>query len=386
MHVPTFGDLRGVMEDTLKASIVAQFLCSLAFGLMGSFMPLFINHDLGESLVNATYWTGVSNLAWYGGLAFTAPVWGWICDKVGTKRVLVIVLIGNIATYAGMAFSQNVTQLVALRIVQSLFGGLSTILFVVVGIVASSRDLKKYLGYQIAASTIASIFSPGLGGALAAVIGYRWTIFSQAVVFAAIFPLILVMKTAKPEGKERESFGLRDVRTLLPTAAALFCAYAGINFITPVVPFFLSSLGVASGDLLTWTTITTIANGLAYAAATPILTRLSSGKKIILWQVVTALIIEAAAFAFNPIVFIVMRVAMGVVQAGLPQNLLGGKAGRTGQGMGLMNTARYLGMALGMYVAPLMLETGPPIYMYSVLAASALFSAGVTFFFVKAED
>jgi hypothetical protein len=55
LRIPTFTDLRGVVEDTLKASIVAQFLCFLAFGLMGSFMPLFINHDLGESLVNATY-------------------------------------------------------------------------------------------------------------------------------------------------------------------------------------------------------------------------------------------------------------------------------------------------------------------------------------------
>jgi DHA1 family multidrug resistance protein-like MFS transporter len=251
LRIPTFTDLRGVVEDTLKASIVAQFLCFLAFGLMGSFMPLFINHDLGESLVNATYWTGVSNLAWYGGLAFTAPVWGWICDKVGTKKVLIIVLIGNIATYAGMAFSQNVTQLVALRIIQSLFGGLSTILFVVVGIVASAQDLKKYLGYQIAASTISSIISPGLGGAIAAVIGYRWTIFLQAVVFATIFPLILMMKTARPEGRERDVFKFSDIRTLLPTATALFCAYAGISFITPVIPFFLSSLGIVSGDLLT---------------------------------------------------------------------------------------------------------------------------------------
>lgn len=117
MRLPRFADLKGVVEDTLKASIMAQFLCSLAFGLMGSFMPLFINRDLGESLVNATYWTGVSNLAWYGGLAFTAPVWGWVCDKVGTKKVLIFVLIGNIATYAGMAFSQNVTQLVLLRII-----------------------------------------------------------------------------------------------------------------------------------------------------------------------------------------------------------------------------------------------------------------------------
>lgn len=387
MRVPTPSDLKDLVADTLKASIIAQFLCSLAFGLMGSFMPLFINKDLSETLVNATYWTGLSNLAWYGGMAFTAPVWGWICDKVGTKKVLIIVLIGNIATYAAMAFSQNVTQLVALRVVQSLFGGLSTILFVVVGIVASPNNLRKYLGYQIAASTISSIIAPGLGGALAAVIGYRWTVFMQAVVFASIFPLILLMKTAKPEGKKKEVFTLTDLKSILPTAGALFCAYAGINFITPVVPYFLSSLGIASASLLTWTTIATIANGLAYAAAAPILTRLSSGRKITLFQLLAAVVIEATAFAFSPIVFIVMRVLGSVVQAGLPQNLLGGKSGTTGQGMGLLNSARYIGMAVGMYIAPLILESGaPPIYMYSVLSAFALVSAGITYRYMKGED
>jgi DHA1 family multidrug resistance protein-like MFS transporter len=387
LHIPTPSDLKDLVADTLKASIIAQFLCSLAFGLMGSFMPLFINKDLGETLVNATYWTGVSNLAWYGGLAFTAPVWGWICDKVGTKRVLIIVLIGNIATYAGMAFSQNVTQLVAFRIAQSLFGGLSTILFVVVGIIASPQNLRRYLGYQIAASTISSIIAPGLGGAFAALIGYRWTVFMQAIIFAAIFPLILVMKTAKPEGKKRDVFTLADLKSILPTAGALFCAYAGISFITPVVPFFLSSLGIASASLLTWTTITTIANGFAYAAATPILTKLSSGRKITIFQLLTAVVIEATAFAFSPVVFIIMRVVIGVVQAGLPQNLLGGKSGTTGQGMGLLNSARYIGMAVGMYIAPLILESGsPPIYMYSVLSAFALASAGITYRYMKGED
>jgi hypothetical protein len=68
--------------------------------------------------------------------------------------------------------------------------------------------------------------------------------------------------------------------------------------------------------------------------ATPILTKLSSGRRITAFQVVTALVIEATAFAFSPVVFIVMRVVIGVVQAGLPQNLLGGKAEGQGKGWG----------------------------------------------------
>ncbi len=384
MHAPTLSDVRDLGEDTLKASVVAQFLTSLAFGLMGSFMPLFIANDLGESLVSATYWTGLSNLAWYGGLAFTAPVWGWVCDRVGTRKVLIIVLAGNVATYAGMAYSQNVYQLVALRIVQSLFGGLSTILFIVVGIAAPAHKLKEYLTYQIVASTISSLISPGVGGALAALIGYRMTLLMQAVVFAAIFPLVIRMRAARPVGKKEESFTMSDLRTILPTAGALVFAYAGLNFIQPIVPYLLSTLGVGSGSLLTWTTVATIANGIAYAAATPIMTKFASGRKITVFQLATAAVIEATAFAFSPAAFIVMRVAIGVVQAGLPQNLLGGKAGTSGRGMGILNSARYVGMASGMYIAPQILQSGaPPIYMYTALAGGALASALITFRFMK---
>jgi DHA1 family multidrug resistance protein-like MFS transporter len=369
--------------DTLKLALVAQFTVSVAFGLMQSFMPLFINKDLGESLISSTYWSSVSNFAWFGGMAVTAPIWGWICDKVGTKRVLIIVLAGNILTYAGMAFSVNVIQLVAFRIIQSLFGGLSTILFVVVGIVASKNRLREELGYQIAGSTIGNLVSPGIGGAIASILGYRTTILMQGVIFVALYPLILKMKTAKPDATETvEKFNLGDLKSILPVAGVLICAYACIGFINPTIPWFLSSLGVDSGSLLLWTTITTILNGIAYAIATPILTKRASGRTLTVFQILAAVVIEATAFAFNPIIFIIFRVGIGVIQAGLPANLLGGKSATKGQGMGLLNSARYIGVAIGPVIASTILGDGlppKPLYMFSAIAGISLLSAVITY-------
>ncbi len=376
--------------DTLKLALVAQFTVSVAFGLMQSFMPLFINKDLGESLISSTYWSSVSNFAWFGGMAVTAPIWGWICDKVGTKRVLIIVLAGNILTYAGMAFSINVIQLVAFRLIQSLFGGLSTILFVVVGIVAPKNRLREELGYQIAGSTIGNLVSPGIGGAIASVLGYRTTILMQGVIFVALYPLILKMKTAKPDATETlEKFNLADLKSILPVAGALICAYACIGFINPTIPWFLSSLGVDSGSLLLWTTITTILNGIAYAIATPILTKRASGRTLTVFQILAAIVIEATAFAFNPIIFIVFRVGIGVIQAGLPANLLGGKSATKGQGMGLLNSARYIGTAIGPVIASTILGDGAPpkpLYMYSAIAGISLLSAVITYTTRANED
>jgi len=376
--------------DTLKLALVAQFTVSIAFGLMQSFMPLFINKDLGESLISSTYWSSVSNFAWFGGMAITAPIWGWICDKVGTKRVLIIVLAGNILTYAGMAFSVNVIQLVAFRIIQSLFGGLSTILFVVVGIVSPPKMLREQLGYQIAGSTIGNLVSPGIGGAIASFLGYRMTILMQGVIFVALYPLILKMKTAKPAVTETvDKFNLADLKSILPVAGALICAYACIGFINPTIPWFLSSLGVASGSLLLWTTITTILNGIAYAIATPILTKRASGRVLVVFQVLAAVVIEATAFALNPIVFIVFRVGIGVIQAGLPANLLGGKSATKGQGMGLLNSARYIGTAIGPVIASTILGDGAPpkpFYMFSAIAGISLLSAVITYTTRANED
>ena len=289
-----------------------------------------------------------------------------------------------------MAFSVNVVQLVAFRIIQSLFGGLSTILFVVVGIVSPPNKLREQLGYQIAGSTIGNLVSPGIGGTIASFLGYRMTILMQGVFFIALYPIILKMKTAKPAAAERvEKFNIVDLKSILPVAGALICAYACIGFINPTIPWFLSSLGVTSGSLLLWTTVTTILNGIAYAIATPILTKRASGRVLVVFQILAAVVIEATAFALNPIVFIVFRVGIGVIQAGLPANLLGGKSATKGQGMGLLNSARYIGTAIGPVIASTILGDGTPpkpLYMFSAIAGISLLSAVITYTTRANED
>jgi hypothetical protein len=41
--------------DIRVAALLIQFLVTLAFNLMGSFLPLFINSELNLTLIEATY-------------------------------------------------------------------------------------------------------------------------------------------------------------------------------------------------------------------------------------------------------------------------------------------------------------------------------------------
>jgi len=366
--------------DVASAALIVQFLVSVAFNLMGSFQPLFISSALGYTLIEATSWTGVSQLAASTLMALTAPFWGWMCDRVGTKKILIMVIAGNTVVYSGMAASTNVIQIVLFRGLQGSFGGISTVMFTLIAQVVHPTELKRALSYQMAAMTIGGLVAPGIGGVLASVIGFRLTLAASALLFLCIIPVVAVLSMPPPEGKGASSkrFTVEDFRSILPDFVALILIYICISFIAPTISWFLETLGVPYGQLLLYTTAATILNGIAYAIATPTLTRLITDRTLPLLSTVAAMIIMATAFVVSPIQFIALRVAIGAVQAGIPPNLLGGRSGRKGTGMGFLNSARFLGMAIGPYMATVILGTGEPprpFYMFAVMALISLISS-----------
>lgn len=359
--------------NVLRAALVIQFLVSIAFNLMGSFFPLFISQELGETLIEATYWTGVLNFVSAFIMAFTAPFWGWLCDRVGTRKILVTVIAGNIVVYTGMTFSTTIAQLLLFRGMQGALGGLSTVMFAILARVASGKELRMALSYQMAAMTVGGLIAPGFGGAIAEFFGYRVALGASTVLFILIVPVAMVIRTPPPETEEATRLSRPEVVGLLPDAVSLVMVYIAISFISPLIPWFLETLGVAEGDLLLYTTVVTILNGAAFAAATPVLTRAGEGK-MPFFAVVAAVAIEATAFTASPLVFVALRVVIGSVQAGVPPNLLGGRGGRKGAGIGILNSARFLGMAIGPYLAASILDDGVPPKPFNMLTVMAAFS------------
>ncbi len=181
-----------------------------------------------------------------------------------------------------------------------------------------------------------------------------------------------------PKESETRSFNFADFKSLLPDIVALILIYICISFLAPAISWFLSSLGVPDDQLLLWTTAATVLNGLAYAVATPVMTKAITDRTMPLLSVGAAVAIMATAFVFNPIQFIALRIIIGAVQAGIPPNLLGGKSGRKGTGMGFLNSARFLGMAIGPIMATTILGDGVAprsFYMFAVMAGISLVAA-----------
>jgi MFS family permease len=130
--------------------------------------------------------------------------------------------------------------------------------------------------------------------------------------------------------------------------------------------------------LLTYTARATTLNGCAFVVATPMLTRVVTDTTLPLLSTVAAGAIFLTAFVSEPYQFIVLRVTIGAVQAGLPPNLLGGGPGRRGAVMGFLNSARFIGMAIGPFIATSILGNGNPpnaLYMFTTMASMSLGAA-----------
>jgi len=96
------------------------------------------------------------------------------------------------------------------------------------------------------------------------------------------------------------------------------------------------------------------------------------------FSLVAALAIGATAFAVSPIIFLLLRILIGGFQAAIPPNLLGGRSGRKGAGMGILNSARFVGMGLGPFLATTMLGDGQglrPLLMYCGMASVSVVCA-----------
>ncbi len=369
--------------DMQFAALLIQFLISIAFNLMGNFLPLFLSSDLGYTLIEATYWTGVCQLISSSMMACSAPFWGFMCDRIGTKKVLTFALAGNTLVYAGMALSTSITQIMALRALQGIFGGMSTITFSLVASIVQPSELKKALSYQLAAMTFGSLFGPGSGGLIASIVGYRLTFVATSLIFASMLPMVHALNMPPPTKREEtRKIGAKDLKSLAPDFASLILVYACINFITPIIPWFLNTMGVPNEQLLSFTAVITTLNGLAFALATPALTKIATDKTLSTFSVAAAAAIFATTFAGNPLQFLALRIIIGTIQAGVPPNLLGGKTGRVGMAMGILNSARFLGSAVGPFVATSVLGDGQPpkaMYMFGTLAGMSLATAFVTY-------
>jgi EmrB/QacA subfamily drug resistance transporter len=133
----------------------------------------------------------------------TTPLYGKLGDQYGRKRWLMVAIVVFLIGSALSGLSTSMNMLIAFRALQGLgAGGLMVGAIATIGDMVSPRERGQYMGYMMAAMTLAMIAGPLVGGAITDSWGWRWIFYINmpiggAALLYLFFTLHLPRKVIK---------------------------------------------------------------------------------------------------------------------------------------------------------------------------------------------
>ncbi|NWG11503.1 MFS transporter [Candidatus Bathyarchaeota archaeon] len=261
--MPTFHGVQqyfrnlSMLSRNAKLYLVATVLQGLGFGIWGVIFNLYLK--IGEVGFQADF---IAYMFTVGAIAtgFVALPAGLVCERIGSKKALLIGLTANLA---------NIVQIVILQPPLLLFASLVSGLIGTVGWVASAPFMtenskleeRTYLfSFSWAAMIIMGVVGSYLGGAMpdsinaflglsigenGSAFGYRTTLgISTILTLVAIIPILLI-REKKTQHKQRLSDllilrNIRSGRTILKFIIPVGLIGFGAGFIVPLFNLFFS--------------------------------------------------------------------------------------------------------------------------------------------------
>src|SRR5688500_9194709 len=165
------------------------------------FLPLYIAElgttDIGEIAM----WTGLTLGATPTVTAISAPLWGRVGDKYGSKILVIRSLIAFILTKAAMAFVTAPWQLFALRALLGVFAGYGALTISMAAQSVPKERMAYAIGTVQTGHRLGPATGPVIGGLLAPTAGLRNAFLVSAALYIAAMPLILFLSPApRPAG------------------------------------------------------------------------------------------------------------------------------------------------------------------------------------------
>ncbi|MFD4633173.1 MFS transporter [Streptomyces sp. NPDC058284] len=185
---------RGRRNLTLACSVAGAMIVALDGTVLSVVQPA-LRRDLDASFAQVQ-WTSTGYLIAVASLLVFA---GRLGDRYGHRRLFAVGTLGFAAASAGVGLASGVGTLIALRVVQGIFGAL--LQPATLGMLRAAFPPDR-LGMPIALRTsaigLAAAAGPVLGGALATHLGWRSVFFLGVVPALLIGVLALVVRVPEP--------------------------------------------------------------------------------------------------------------------------------------------------------------------------------------------
>lgn len=362
-------------RHNVLAAAAANGIGFAGFTLVMPFLPLYIR-ELGVSdVADIALWTGLTLGATPAVTAISAPLWGRVGDRYGSKVLVIRSLGAFVITKAAMGLVTAPWQLFALRAVLGIFAGYGSLTVSMAAESVPRPQMAEAIGTVQVAQRLGPALGPVVGGVLAPLVGLRATFFVAAAFYLTSMLLILaVYREPRSRQARAASRSLREVFLELASTPGfwmIFIVILGLQLVDrsfgPILPLFVERLvppeqvPIVSGVLFS---IAAVFAALGHRVAAPLLSR-RPPRDLIAWSsLATAaglgLLIAVPSTVAFAVALAVAGLAIGV---GMTAAFTSGGAllppDAHATGFGVMMTASLVGLAASPIIAGLI--SGPDL-------------------------
>lgn len=214
------------------------FIDILGFGIVIPVLPLYGKH-FGASDIQIGLLVGVFSLMQF----FFSPIWGKVSDRIGRKPVLLVGLLGTIASYILMGLAQTITLLFVARFISGIAGANIGAAQAYLADISTPENRAKAMGLLGAAFGLGFVFGPALGGWAGAVFNYAAPMYIAAGLATLnwLFVFFCLPESLKPGASQRRREGIfphlfRHVQRVvyLRAVAGYFLVTVGFSMMTMI--------------------------------------------------------------------------------------------------------------------------------------------------------
>ena len=166
MSSPAFSSRRNVY-----VAAAANGIGFAGFTIVMPFLPLYIRELGVADVADIALWTGLTLGATPAVTAFSAPLWGRVGDRYGSKVLVLRSLSAFVLTKGAMAFVTAPWQLFALRALLGVFAGYGALTVSMAAESVPREQMARAIGTVQIAQRLGPAVGPVIGGLLAPMVG-----------------------------------------------------------------------------------------------------------------------------------------------------------------------------------------------------------------------
>lgn len=368
----------------VKVIAVIAFALAVDYLVYGIVIPLtpFSPANIGKD-EELTMLAGCYGL----GTLLTTPVFGYLGDRFGCRRLMFAGALLLAVTTALLAHAPNFAVMIVARLLQ----GVSAAATWTAGlaIVAQYYPMTRVqmMGYALMGSTGGSITGPAIAGWLHSIGGYTLPFYVVLGVIALEFVSLLAFlpPDTRSEGPQPGVFSLLTDRAVLVPAFAVVLAASAWTLVEALGPVYLARDGIQPGPIGITFTLTTLIYGLSAPFVSWVVGRAGIRRTAIIGTVAMALTIPVVSLSSN-VYFFAATVALVNISYAMLLNPQSAEMGDIVESRGLQcycavysvyNVAYSIGTIATSAIASALLPHFPPRIVFLALGGVMLLAIPV---------